>query len=88
MALLAQSPTQEESRIIVHPSTPQIPPIPVDRGWTDTGMAIVVCGWIARQAWAMFSQQQSVEAQLNQSLITAVLEQNKILLQAIVERKP
>jgi hypothetical protein len=85
--LIAQVPTQEEQRLVSQPAAPPIPTMPVDRGWTDMGMTIVVCGWIARQAWAMFSQQQSAEAKMTQSLIAAVLEQNKILLTAIVERK-
>ncbi len=88
MELLGQIPTRDEQRIIAQPAAPIIPAISTDRGWTDTGMTIVVCFWVLRQGWALFTQQQGAEAKMTQTMLTGILEQNKILISALVKREP
>jgi hypothetical protein len=86
--LIGQIPTRDEQRIIAQPATPIIPAINPDRGWADTGTTIFVCLWILRQGWALFTQMQGAESKMTQALIAAVLEQNKILISALVKREP
>jgi hypothetical protein len=86
--LIGQVPTRDEQRIIAQPVAPIIPAITPERGWTDTGTTIVVCLWVLRQGWGLFTQQQGAEAKMLQVLITSLLEQNKILISALVKREP
>ncbi len=88
MELLGPIPTRDEQRLIAQPSAPIIPAIGTDRGWTDTGMTIVVCFWVLRQGWTLFTQQQGAEAKMTQTMLAGILEQNKILISALVKREP
>jgi hypothetical protein len=86
--LIGQVPTRDDRAIIAQPPAPIVPAITPDRGWTDTGMTIVVCFWVLRQGWGLFTQQQGAEAKVTQALIAAVLKQNEILISALVKREP
>jgi hypothetical protein len=86
--LIAQVPTRDDRNVIAQPAAPIVPAITPDRGWTDTGTTIVICLWLIRQGWGLFSQQQGAEAKMTQSLVAGILEQNKILISILAKREP
>ncbi|MFM2429808.1 MAG: hypothetical protein RLZZ511_1021 [Cyanobacteriota bacterium] len=84
MVLLSQS-RETERTIAPPPPSPSIPPI-ADRGWADWGLALGVAAWAGGKVWGLFSTQQSAESAMQQRLILAVLDQNKLLIEALIKR--
>jgi hypothetical protein len=70
---------------IAPPPTP--PAVPHDFARQDWGLAIGVCGLVGINLWRIFSSQVTDDSALQRELIKSVLEQNKMLLAAVLERK-
>ena len=86
--LICQVPTRDDRAIIAQPPAPIVPTPTAERGWTDTGMTIVICFWVLRQGLGLFTQQQGAEAKMTQTMLTALLKQNEVLILALVKREP
>jgi hypothetical protein len=86
MELLNQ-PRDNSDRITIAPPppSPSIPPTP-DRGWADWGLALGVAAWGGSKIWGLFSRQQSADSALQTALIKGLMEQNKMLLEAVMKR--
>jgi hypothetical protein len=67
------------------PPTPT--PIPANFAQQDWGLAIGVCFLVLTKLWQMVNGQISDDSALNKELIKSVIEQNKILMTALLERK-
>jgi hypothetical protein len=67
------------------PPTP--PAVSHDFARQDWGLAIGVCFLVLTKLWQMVNGQISDDSALNKELIKSVMEQNKILMTALLERK-
>jgi hypothetical protein len=88
MVLLTQREPDARVTATIAPPTPPIPQIPADFGKQDWGIAIGICGLVLMNLWQIVKTQLHADDALQKELIKAVIEQNKILLQAVLERKP
>lgn len=67
---------------------PPLPPhLPAEFPKQDWGLAIGICFLVLNKLWQMVSTQAGDDSKLQNDLIKALIEQNKILLQAMIERK-
>jgi hypothetical protein len=62
-------------------------PIPADLVQQDWGIAIGICSLVLVNLWQILKAQLSSDDALQKELIKAVMEQNKVLLQAVLDRK-
>ncbi|MFM2430705.1 MAG: hypothetical protein RLZZ511_1918 [Cyanobacteriota bacterium] len=86
MVLLTQAPGRDGERTIAPPPpSPSIPPI-ADRGWADWGLALGVAAWAGGKVWGLFSRQQSTDSHIQQKLIQSLLDERKMLLEAVLKR--
>jgi hypothetical protein len=87
MELLTQREPDRPITATIAAPTPA-PQIPSDFGKQDWGIAIGICGLVLMNLWQIVKTQLHADDALQKELIKAVIEQNKILLQAVLERKP
>jgi hypothetical protein len=87
MVLLAQREPDRITTATIAPPT-HAPQIPADFGKQDWGIAIGICGLVLMNLWQIVKTQLHADDALQKELIKAVVEQNKLLLQAVLERKP
>jgi hypothetical protein len=86
MALLAQIEPKPLTTATIAAPTPT-PPIPADFAKQDWGMAIGICALVLMNLWQVVKSQLSADDALQKELVKGLLEQNKLLLQALLERK-
>jgi hypothetical protein len=86
MDVLAQIPTREERAIIAQPPAPT-PPIPADFNNRDWGLSIGICALVGMKVWELIKGYHKDDSDLNRELVRGLLDERKILLQALLERK-
>lgn len=85
--LIAQR--EPEARITATTAPPPTPPqIPTDFGQRDWGLSIGICALVGMKLWELLKKYHTDDSELNRELVKALLEERKMLLQAILERKP
>jgi hypothetical protein len=84
--LIAQRDPESHTTATIAPPTPT-PTIPADFVQRDWGMAIAICALVLVNLWQVVKSQLSADDALQKELIKGLLEQNKLLLQAVLERK-
>jgi hypothetical protein len=86
MELLAQREPDARVTATIAAPTPA-PPIPTDFVQRDWGMAIGICALVLVNLWQLVKSQMSADNDLQKELIKSLLDERKILLQAVLERK-
>jgi hypothetical protein len=87
MELLAQlDPKPITSATIGPPIQP--PPAPTNYGDKDWGLSIGICALVGMKVWELLKKYHTDDSDLNRELVRALLDERKILLQAVLERKP
>lgn len=86
MVLLAQRDPDRPVTATIAPPTPT-PPIPTDFVQRDWGMAIGICALVLVNLWQFVKSQLSADTDLQKELIKSLLDERKILLQAVLDRK-
>jgi hypothetical protein len=87
MVLLAQR--EPESRITATTAPPPTNPVlPSDFGQRDWGLSIGICALVGMKVWELIKKAQADDSALNRELVRGLLDDRKMLLQALLERKP
>jgi hypothetical protein len=84
--LMAQREPEQTITATIAAPTPA-PPIPTDFVQRDWGMAIGISVLVLMNLWQVVKSQLNADDALQKELIKGLLEQNRILLQAVLERK-
>jgi hypothetical protein len=84
--LITQRDPESHTTATIAPPTPA-PPIPTDFVQRDWGMAIGISVLVLMNLWQVVKSQLNADDALQKELIKGLLEQNKLLLQAVLERK-
>jgi hypothetical protein len=88
MELLNQTPRRrDDQQVVTQYPTPQIPQIPADFAQKDWGMALAVCCLVGVNLWQLLKNLMTADNDLQKELIKSLLDERKILLQAVLERK-
>jgi hypothetical protein len=87
MDLLAQRDPEPTLTATIAAPTPT-PSLPNDFAKQDWGIAIGICALVLINLWQVLKTQLSADAALEKDLVQGLIEQNKLLLQALLERKP
>ena len=66
----------------------QPPPIPANYGDKDWGLSIGICALVGMKVWELIKGYHKDDSDLNRELVRGLLDERKILLQALLERKP
>ncbi len=86
VVLVAQTSSREGDRLISQPQSQVPPPVPMGVGNLDWGLAIGICGLVGLNLWQMFKTQLTSDADLQKELIRSLLEERKLLLEALVKK--
>lgn len=85
--LIAQR--EPEARITATTTPPPPPPqIPTDFGQRDWGLSIGICALVGMKVWELLKKYHTDDSDLNRELVKALLEERKMLLQAVLDKKP
>jgi hypothetical protein len=85
--LIAQASTREGDRLISQPQAQVPPPAPImNFGSLDWGLAIGICGLVGLNLWQLFKTQLNSDADLQKELIRSLLDERKLLLEALVKK--
>ncbi len=87
MVLLAQ---REPDRVItatITPPTPPAPPVPTAFGQTDWGISIGICALVGMKVWELIKRYHKDDSDLNRELVRDLLDERKLLLQALLQNK-
>jgi hypothetical protein len=85
--LIAQREPETRATEMIAAPTPPTPQIPADFAKQDWGMAIGICALVLMNLWQVVKSQLSADDALQKELVKGIMEQNKLLLQAVLERK-
>jgi hypothetical protein len=89
MVLLTANPSREnEQRIIAQTPSSSSPALPSDFAQRDWGLAIGICVLVGVNLWQMVKGQLTADNDLQKELVKSLLEERKLLLAALLERKP
>ena len=86
VVLVAQASSREGDRLISQPQSQIPPPVPMGFGNLDWGLAIGICGLVGLNLWQMFKTQLTSDADLQKELIRSLLDERKLLLEALVKK--
>jgi hypothetical protein len=86
MVLLTQREPDARVTATIAPPTPT-PPIPTDYANKDWGLSIGICALVGMKLWELLKKYHADDSDLNQQLVRALLEERKMLLQAVLEKK-
>jgi hypothetical protein len=87
MVLLSQFEPKPITSATIGPPTHPIP-VPVNYGDKDWGLSIGICALVGMKVWELIKGYHKDDSDLNRDLVRALLDERKMLLQAILERKP
>jgi hypothetical protein len=86
MVLLAQRDPDRAITATIAPPIPA-PPIPTDYGNKDWGVAIGICALVGMKLWELVKKYHKDDSDLNRELVRALVDERKMLLQAVLENK-
>jgi hypothetical protein len=66
----------------------QQPHVPTNYGDKDWGLSISICALVGMKVWELIKGYRKDDSDLNRELVRGLLDERKIMLQAILERKP
>ena len=87
MDLLAQSRTESRVTALTE-MAPSVPPFPADKSHGDWGLSIGICALVGMKVWELLKKYHADDSALNRELIRGLLDERKMLLKAVLERKP
>lgn len=64
-----------------------VQPIPVDYGQKDWGLSIGICALVGMKVWELIKGYHKDDSDLNRKLVQGLLDERKMFLQALLERK-
>jgi hypothetical protein len=88
MVLLAQREPDARVTATIASPPPPAPPIPSDFAQKDWGLSIGICALVGMKVWELIKRYHKDDSDLNRELVRGLLDERKILLQALLERKP
>jgi hypothetical protein len=84
--LIAQRET--EARVTATTAPPPTPPqLPSDFGQRDWGLSIGICALVGMKVWELLRKHQADDSDLNRELVRGLMDERKMLLQAVLDRK-
>ena len=86
MDILAQREPETRVTSITAPP-PQLPPIPADFAHKDWGLSLGICALVGMKVWELITRYHKDDSDLNIKLVQSVLDTNKLLMQAVLEKK-
>jgi hypothetical protein len=86
MVLLTQREPDARVTATIAPPTPT-PPIPNDFAQRDWGLSIGICALVGMKVWELIKGYHKDDSDLNRELVRALLDERKMLLQAVMEKR-